>query len=69
MMARHICRFYLPDIFLRIAGAGVGVVAQLEPETGPVDEPVKVVDVRLLEPLYLVVVQPQHLQVGRQAVL
>jgi hypothetical protein len=44
-------------------------VAQLELEIGPVDEAVEVVDVRLLEPLDKIVVQPQHLQVRRQALL
>jgi len=44
-------------------------VAQLELEVGPVDETVEVVDVRLLELLDQIVVQPQHLQVRRQAFL
>ena len=53
------------DINLGIAGARIGIVAQLESEAGPIDKPVKVVDVGLLEPVDLVMIQPQYLQLRR----
>jgi hypothetical protein len=59
----------VPGISLRVARARKRIVAQLELEVGPVDEAVEIVDIRLLEPLDKIVVQPQHLQVMRQALL